>query len=121
MSFDIMFFQLMQVALGEKPCLDRTLSDSEWEQMLAMARKQAVTGLMADAIEALPDGQKAPVGVRMTCASLTIAIERQNVQANRDCVDISTTSPCSCTRLCRNAASRDIAGRRWTDRCRTVG
>ena len=89
MSFDIMFFQLMQVALGEKACLDRTLSASEWERMLALARKQAVVGLLADAIEALPDGQKAPVGVRMTCASLTIAIERQNVQTNRDCVDIT--------------------------------
>ena len=89
MSFDIMFFQLMQVALGEKPCLDRTLSDSEWEQMLAMARKQAVTGLMADAIEVLPEEQKPPVGVRLACASLTVAIERQNVQTNRDCVDIT--------------------------------
>lgn len=83
------FSQLMQVALGEKACLDRTLSASEWERMLALARKQAVVGLLADAIEALPDGQKAPVGVRMSCASLTIAIERQNVQANRDCVDIT--------------------------------
>ena len=84
-----MLFQLVQVALGEKACLDRALSASEWERMLALARKQAVVGLLADAIEALPDGQKAPVGVRMTCASLTIAIERQNVQTNRDCVDIT--------------------------------
>lgn len=89
MTCDNLFFQLMQVALGERQRLDRIPSGEEWVRMFAMARKQAVAGLMADAIEVLPEEQKPPVEVRLECASLTIAIERKNVQTNRDCVDIT--------------------------------
>ena len=40
-----LFFELMQVAVGQLDCLSRGPSPEEWAELYQMAKRQAVTGI----------------------------------------------------------------------------
>lgn len=52
-TVDNLFFELLQVALGEKAVLSRTPSAEEWLEMYAESERQAVTGILLHGIERL--------------------------------------------------------------------
>lgn len=54
------FFQLLQVALGIRRQLSCVLSLAEWNVVMDMAHKQALIGIMFDAIQQLPQEQWPP-------------------------------------------------------------
>lgn len=39
-----LFFELVQVALGVRPCLSHSPSVQEWDELYAMAKKQSLVG-----------------------------------------------------------------------------
>lgn len=56
-----LFFELIQVALGNRERLDRTPTAEEWNAMFEESFRQAVTGVMLDGIEKLPEEQRPPI------------------------------------------------------------
>ena len=55
----MLFFELMQVALGTRSVLSKTPSEQEWLELFDMSEKQAVAGVAMAALEKLSrQGQK---------------------------------------------------------------
>ena len=52
------FFPLLQVALGTRDNLPSSLSDDDWRNMLAKARRHAIAGLLVEGLERLPKEQR---------------------------------------------------------------
>lgn len=74
-----LFFQLIQVAAGTRAELSRTPSAREWQLLLSLARMQAITGVLFDAVEKLPDPQKPDGGLMM----LWIGWQSKTIAQNR--------------------------------------
>ena len=54
------FFEILQVAIGNRKALSRTLSAEEWEEVYEECKKQAVAGIAFAALERLPKEQLPP-------------------------------------------------------------
>ena len=52
-----LFFELVQVALGNREMLSRVPSVGEWEQIVTEAQRQAVSGILVDGLDKLPKEQ----------------------------------------------------------------
>lgn len=60
----LLFYDLLQVALGEKEKLSYTPSDNEWEELFITSQKQAVTGFVFEALDRLSQNeQKIPAAL----------------------------------------------------------
>lgn len=55
-----LFLQLLQVALGTRSALDRSLTAEEWNEVYELAKVQAVVGLVMTAFSHLPKDQWPP-------------------------------------------------------------
>lgn len=53
-----LFVELLQVALGNREALSRNSSAQEWLEMMEESQRQAVTGVMLDGLERLPEDQR---------------------------------------------------------------
>lgn len=81
-----LFFELLQVALGEKAVLSRTPSAEEWQKLYSLATKQAVTGITMSALEILSvQRQKPPMGILYEWIGVTEQIRLANQQLNKYC------------------------------------
>ena len=56
-----LFFELIQVALGQRSELSRVPSEGEWLSLLSEARRQALTGILFGGVEQLPPSLRPPV------------------------------------------------------------
>lgn len=54
----MLFFELLQVALGNRECLSRIPSDKEWLDLYDESERQAVTGILLQGIERLKANTK---------------------------------------------------------------
>jgi len=57
MSF---FLELLQVSLGAREELSQEPTNVEWQQIFNEAQRQAVTGVLVNGLEKLPDHQRLP-------------------------------------------------------------
>lgn len=73
-----MFFELIQVALGNRERLDRIPTAEEWAAMFEESFRQAVTGVMLDGIERLPQEQMPPIDQKLEWIGETQIIEATN-------------------------------------------
>ena len=48
-----MFYELIQVALGQREKLGRSPSDEEWAELFVLSQKQGVVGVALPALEKL--------------------------------------------------------------------
>ena len=54
----MLFFDLIQIALGHKTELSHAPSDEEWKELYALSKKQTLLGITAAAIEKIPAHQR---------------------------------------------------------------
>lgn len=86
----MLFFELIQVALGKKDCLTKNPSEQEWKAMLDMAKKQAVVGIAFLALNKLTEiGQKPPLSLLYEWIGLSEQIKAQNKLVNSRCIEVS--------------------------------
>ena len=52
-----LFFELLQISLGNRKRFSRIPTPAEWEQLLLLSEKQAIDGVMTDGLERLPKEQ----------------------------------------------------------------
>lgn len=85
-----LFYELVQVALGQKSRLSCTPSEEEWMELFSQSQKQAVVGLMLMALDKLSvNGQKPPIALLYEWIGLSEQIKAQNRIVNKRCVEIT--------------------------------
>lgn len=85
-----LFYELIQVALGNRTVLSRTPSEVEWHDLYKMCQKQSVVGVAFDALECLNEQrQKPPLDLLYQWIGDAEQIKQQNLRVNRRCVEIS--------------------------------
>lgn len=82
----MLFYQLIQVALGQRDVLSRTPSDEEWCEIFEIVQKQAVAGVAMAALEKLSvQGQKPPQMLLLEWIGLSEQIRQGNVLLTKRC------------------------------------
>lgn len=94
MSIDQLFFQLLQVAIGNRKSLDRMPSTEEWVALFDMAKKQALTAIAFTGVTKLNPGSDfgASLGMdEMTYLKwlgLTAKVAQRNKELNEECAKV---------------------------------
>ena len=84
-----LFFELLQVAIGNRQSLYRVASPEEWEEIYEMSKKQAVAGIAFAGVERLPQEQMPP-GRRIRQWAVKAEKTREhNAKVSEDCRVIS--------------------------------
>lgn len=76
------FIKLINIALGNADALDAPLSEDQWMQVCESAKKQAVVGLVYQAMMALPQDQMAPRRIKVRLALMAERIVSRNAYFN---------------------------------------
>lgn len=90
-----LFFELLRVAIGSQGSLSRMPSESEWNRLYMMAKKQSLLGVCFAAIQRLvtsPDGGRDRVGISkqlyLAWMGVAVKIQKKNEVVNRQCADL---------------------------------
>ena len=83
------FFELLQVAIGNRDMLTHAPSAEEWEEVYEVCKKQSVTGIAFAGVERLPQEQMPPGRRIRQWAVKADKIRERNVQVSRECVQVS--------------------------------
>lgn len=85
-----LFYELVQVALGQRETLSRNPSDTEWEELFTLSQKQAVAGVALIALEKMSQrGQKPPMDLLYEWIGLSEQIKAQNILVDKRCGEIT--------------------------------
>lgn len=77
-----LFFQLLQVAVGQREALYAVPTPTQWHGLFEMAKMQALVGVCADAIDKLPREQRPPKTITQKWAFMVVKIEQRNKYLN---------------------------------------
>lgn len=84
-----LFFELIQLALGNRISLSKKLSEEEWFVLFEIAQIQAVTGIIIHALDKLnQQGQKPPLTLLLEWFGISEQIKNYNLLLNTKCVEI---------------------------------
>ena len=83
------FFELLQVAIGNRQGLSRVPTPEEWEEIYEMSKKQSLTGIAFAGVERLPQEQMPPGRRIRQWAVKAEKIREQNARVSEDCRLIS--------------------------------
>lgn len=86
----MLFYELIQVALGVRSGISQTPSEQEWEAMFEMVEKQAVTSIAFLALAKLSaEGIRPPLQVLYEWVGMSEKIKAQNRVLNKRCCEIT--------------------------------
>ena len=89
MTKEEIFFRLVRIALGNETGLPGKLTEEEWNCMANLSRKQALGGIIMQAIEKLPPEYRPPQKILFQWIGWTGKIENVNRRLNREAVAVS--------------------------------
>lgn len=85
-----LFFEFIQVAIGNRESLSRELSDNEWQDIFLLIKKHALLGVGFTAVERLhTKGIVCPAELRIKWYALAVHIERRNRILNGLCKKVT--------------------------------
>ena len=84
-----LFFELLQVAIGNRQGLSRVPTPEEWEEIYEMSKKQSLAGIAFAGVERLPQEQMPPGKRIRQWAVKAEKIREHNVKVSEDCRVIS--------------------------------
>lgn len=87
-GIDVYFFELLQVAVGNRDSLSRALTPEEWEEQYEMAKKQTMVGIAFKGIERLPKEQLPPSRRIRQWFMKADKIRKKNERINIECAAI---------------------------------
>ena len=89
-KMETLFFELLQVAIGERKSLSRCPSTKEWCVLFDIAKSQAVVGIAFYGIQKLPKEQVSalPIQQKMQWLAMTAQIQKRNEVMNRCSVEL---------------------------------
>lgn len=84
-----LFFELIQLALGNRPALSGKLTRDEWPAMFDITQRQAVAGIVIHALDKLSEqGQKPPVTLLLEWIGLSEQIRSRNLFLDSKCIEL---------------------------------
>lgn len=83
------FFELLQVAIGNRNGLTACPSDEEWALLYELAKKQALVGITFKGIEELPSEQRPPMLLFIKWSGMAIKLKDKNHLLNQECAEIT--------------------------------
>ena len=84
-----LFFELLQVATGNRQTLSRVPTPEEWEEIYEMSKKQSLAGIAFAGVERLPQEQMPPGKRIRQWAVKAEKIREHNAKVSEDCRVIS--------------------------------
>ena len=85
----MLFFELLQTAIGSRQALTHAPSAEEWSELYALAQKQALTGIAFRGVERLPEGQRPPKPLLMQWYMATERIKAMNAEQDRKALGVA--------------------------------
>ena len=85
----MLFFELLQTAIGSRQALTHAPSAEEWSELYALAQKQALTGIAFRGVERLPEGQRPPKPLLMQWYMATEHIKAMNAEQDRKALGVA--------------------------------
>lgn len=84
-----LFFQLIQIALGQRACLSRTPNEKEWKALYELAKKQSLVGICFAGVRKLVDQQQTPEEMLyLTWMGMAAKIQQKNETVNKQCIEL---------------------------------
>ena len=80
---EMQFFELLQIAIGNRSQLSRTPTAEEWREICALAKKQAMVGIAFCGVEQLPVEQRPPRKLWMQWYTAAERIKGLNAEMDR--------------------------------------
>ena len=84
----MMFFELIQVAIGGKEKLSQTPSAEEWNNLYMEAQRQSVVGVVLEGVQRLPQEQWPPQMLLLQWIGYNEQIKQRNLCINERCVGL---------------------------------
>ena len=78
----MLFFELIQLAIGNRRNLSRIPTEEEWQNVYQEAEKQALVGLFLSGIEDLPEEQRPPQEFLLQWIGEALQIEDRNKEVD---------------------------------------
>ena len=88
MNIKILFFELIQIAIGGRTTLSVTPDKETWNTLMLMAAKQSLTGVSFSGVERLPKDQWPPQNVIFQWMGDVTHIENRNKLTSKACQDL---------------------------------
>ena len=85
-----LFFELLQVALGNRDRLSKAPSAEEWEEIYAESERQAITGILLHGIEKLPAEQRPAKVFLLQWIGVGEIVKQQNSLLNGRCKELTS-------------------------------
>lgn len=83
------FFELLQVAIGNRLSLSAVPSDEEWQSIYDLSKKQALLGIAFKGCENLPDDQRPPLVLFLKWLGMANRAKERNGVLNRECCEVT--------------------------------
>ena len=84
-----LFFDLLQVSLGQRKSLRRVIGEEEWQVIFAIAQKQAVAGFAFDALnKVVGKEQRIPQSLLFDWIGISEQIKQRNCVVNQRCKEL---------------------------------
>ena len=84
------FFEFLQVTIGQRSCLSRGLTMGEWKGLYGLLKKHALLGVGYVAIQKLPKEQWPPNAMIMQWVGVAQKIRLLNLELNEECRKVVT-------------------------------
>lgn len=82
-----LFFELIQIAIGEKETFTRPLSKDEWKSMYLLATKHSLLGILFSVVEKLQKGEGPSIDILGRWLIATQRIENNNAILNKTAIE----------------------------------
>lgn len=83
------FCLLLQSAIGKQVALPHVLTDKEWKAVFALAKKQALSGIVLEGVKRLPKEQWPKADIVMGWTLVAEAIKRRNMKTTDVCLTLT--------------------------------
>ena len=84
----MLFFELLQVAIGNRPSLSIIPDEEQWKELFALAKKQALVGICYAGILKLPKEQMPSQMFLLKWVGLATKIKEKNTYLNERCKEV---------------------------------
>ena len=85
----MLFFELLQIAIGNRKMLSHTPTAEEWRELYTLAKKQAMVGIAFRGVEQLPKEQRPPKQLLMLWYMVTERIKAMNTDLDRKALAVA--------------------------------
>jgi hypothetical protein len=84
-----LFFQLLQISIEKRRQFNSTITQNEWAELFAMAKKQSLAGICFTGVEKLPKEQSPGEDLIMDWMGEAVKIQRRNQKLNEACQELN--------------------------------